>query len=66
MERLAIPWLFLGPSGSGKLTTARALIEAAHGVKLTLPLESRIFPIGDGYEARVYASPYHFEITDCP
>jgi hypothetical protein len=62
MERLSIPWLFLGPSGSGKLTTARGLIEAVHGVKLTLPLESRIFPIGDGYEARVYASPYHFEI----
>jgi hypothetical protein len=62
MERLAIPWIFTGPSGSGKLTTARTWIEAAHGVKLTLPLESRIFPVGDGYEARVYASPYHFEI----
>jgi hypothetical protein len=62
MERLHIPWLFMGPTGSGKLTQARRWIEAAHGVKLTLPLESRTFTIGDGYEARVLASPYHFEI----
>jgi hypothetical protein len=62
MERLHIPWLFLGPTGSGKLTHARKWIETAHGVTLKLPLESRIFNIGDGYEARVLASPYHFEI----
>ena len=62
MERLQIPWLFLGPSGSGKLTQARKYIEAAHGVSLKLPLESRTFTVGDGYEARVLASPYHFEI----
>lgn len=62
MDRLAIPWLFLGPSGSGKLSQARAWIEAAHGAKITLPLESRTFVVGDGYEARVLASPFHFEI----
>lgn len=62
MERLQIPWLFLGPTGSGKLTQARKWIEAAHGVSLKLPLESRTFTVGDGYEARVLASPYHFEI----
>lgn len=62
MERLAVPWMFMGPSGSGKLTHARALIEKAYGAKLTLPLEVRNFTVGDGYEARVLASPYHFEI----
>lgn len=62
MERLQIPWLFLGPSGSGKLTQARKFIEAAHGISLKLPLETRTFTVGDGYEARVLASPYHFEI----
>jgi hypothetical protein len=62
MDRLAIPWLFMGPSGSGKLSQARAWIEAAHKTKLTLPLESRTFVVGDGYEARVLTSPYHFEI----
>jgi hypothetical protein len=62
MDKLAIPWLFVGPSGSGKATQARRWIEAAHGVQLTYPLESRTFSIGDGYEARVLTSPYHFEI----
>ena len=62
MDRLAIPTLFLGPSGSGKLTQARAWIEEAHGAKIGLPLESRTFVVGDGYEARVLASPFHFEI----
>jgi hypothetical protein len=62
MDRLNIPWLFVGPSGSGKLSQARKWIEEAHGTKLVLPLESRVFQIGDGYEARVLASPYHFEI----
>lgn len=62
MDRLAIPWLFLGPSGSGKLTQARAWIEEAHGTRIKLPLESRNFVIGDGYEARVLTSPFHFEI----
>jgi hypothetical protein len=64
MEQLAVPWLFMGPSGSGKLSAARALIEAAHGKRLELPLEARMFDVkvGDGYKARVLASPYHFEI----
>jgi hypothetical protein len=62
MEKLAVPWMFLGPSGSGKLTTARKYIEAAHGKPLTLPLEAQVFNVGDGYKARVLTSPYHFEI----
>lgn len=62
MERLAVPWMFMGPSGSGKLGHARAMIEKAYGAKLLLPLESRNFTVGDGYVARVLASPYHFEI----
>lgn len=62
MNRLNIPWIFVGPSGSGKLRQARQWIEEAHQTKLTLPLESRIFHVGDGYEARVLTSPYHFEI----
>jgi hypothetical protein len=62
MERLHVPWLFMGPTGSGKLSQARRWIEAAHGVSLKLPLECRTFTVGDGYEARVLASPYHFEI----
>ena len=62
MERLAVPWMFIGPSGSGKLTQARSIIEAAYKTKLSLPLETRNFTIGDSYEARVLASPYHFEI----
>jgi len=62
MERLDIPWLCMGPSGSGKLTQLRKWIEAAHHDVLKLPLEVRNFTIGDGYEAKVLASPYHFEI----
>jgi hypothetical protein len=62
MNRLNIPWIFVGPSGSGKLRQARAWIEEAHQTTLTLPLEARTFHVGDGYEARVLTSPYHFEI----
>jgi hypothetical protein len=62
MERFNLPLLFLGPAGAGKTQEARRLIEQAHNAKLTLPLEVRNFTIGDGYEARVYTSPYHFEI----
>lgn len=62
MEWLNLPLMFLGPAGSGKTLKARELIEAAHNKKLTLPLEVRNFTIGDGYEARVYTSPHHFEI----
>ena len=62
MDRLHLPWLFLGPSGSGKLRTVRSWIETAHKTTLSLPLEVRQFTVGDGYEAKVLASPYHFEI----
>jgi hypothetical protein len=62
MERLQIPWLIIGPSGAGKLTQARKWIEEAHNGKITYPMETRNFTVGDGYEARVITSPYHFEI----
>lgn len=62
MNRLAVPWLCVGPSGSGKTSQLRRWIEEAHGTTLTYPLEVRTFSVGDGYEARVFASPYHFEI----
>jgi len=63
MDSLAIPWLFLGPSGSGKISQARKLIEAAYGISITLPLPIHVFNLGgDNYEAKVYESPYHFEI----
>ena len=54
--------LIMGPSGSGKLSQARAWIEEAYKTKLVLPFEVRNFTVGDGYEAKVLASPYHFEI----
>lgn len=62
MERLQTPWMFLGPTGSGKASQARAWIEEAHNEKITYPLEARTFTVGDSYEARVLASPHHFEI----
>lgn len=62
MQRLTTPWCFLGPSGSGKASRARAWIEDAYGVRMDYPLEQRTFSVGDGYEATVLASPYHFEI----
>jgi hypothetical protein len=62
MNKLACPWMFVGPSGSGKLTQARKWIEEANNAKLIYPLESRTFSVGDGYEAKVLTSPYHFEI----
>lgn len=62
MERLNIPWLLMGPSGTGKLSQARAWIEEAHKGKIVYPMETRTFTVGDGYEARVVTSPYHFEI----
>jgi hypothetical protein len=62
MDLLATPWCFIGPSGSGKISLARSWIERMHGAKLTYPLEVRTFSVGDGYEARVLTSPYHFEI----
>jgi hypothetical protein len=62
MEDLAVPWLFLGPTGSGKRREAHALLAAAHGVPTPLTMDTRILPVGDGYEARIFTSPYHFEI----
>lgn len=62
MDALSLPFLFLGPASSGKLSQARKLIATAHNTSLTLPLEERKFIVGDNYEARVYTSPYHFEI----
>lgn len=62
MEALSLPFMFLGPTASGKLTYARKLIESAYNTKLSLPLEQHTFTVGDNYEAKVLASPYHFEI----
>lgn len=62
MKRLDIPCLFLGPAGAGKTRTLRRCIEEDSHTTLTYPLEQRIFTVGDGYEARVFTSPYHFEI----
>jgi len=62
MERLAVPWLFMGPAGSGKMIEARSWIAAAHKATMPSPLETQILPVGDGYEARIFTSPYHFEI----
>ena len=62
MDKLATPFLIMGPSGTGKLTQARTWIEEAYKTKLTLPFEVRNFSVGDGYEAKVLASPFHFEI----
>ena len=50
MERINTSFLLLGPTSSGKLTLARKWIEEAHGGKIELPLETRTFNIGDGYE----------------
>jgi len=62
MKRLDVPFLFLGPAGSGKTKELRRLIEAENNGKITYPLEMRNFVVGDNYEARVFTSPYHFEI----
>jgi len=62
MKRLDIPFLFLGPAGAGKTRTLRRFLEEDSKATLTYPLEQRIFTVGDGYEARVLTSPYHFEI----
>jgi hypothetical protein len=62
MKRLDIPFLCLGPAGVGKTKAFRQILEEEHKTTLTYPLEQRTFTIGDGYEARVLASPFHFEI----
>ena len=62
MKRLDIPFMFIGPAGSGKTKELRWLIEEENKGKITYPLETRIFTVGDSYESRVFTSPYHFEI----
>lgn len=60
MERLHVPWIFIGPSGTGKTKLAREWISEAYSTELSY--ESRIFTVGDDYSAKVVASPHHFEI----
>jgi len=60
MASLSIPWVFVGPAGSGKLQKARALIEEAY--KCPLTFETRVFTVADDYTVYVTASPHHFEI----
>jgi len=62
MKRLDIPYMFIGPAGSGKTKELRRLIEEANNGQISYPLETRTFTVGDSYEARVFTSPYHFEI----
>ena len=62
MKRLDIPFLCLGPAGVGKTKAFRQMLEEEHKTTFTYPLEQRTFTVGDGYEARVLASPFHFEI----
>ena len=54
--------MFIGPAGSGKTKELRRIIEEEVNGKITYPLETRTFTVGDSYEARVFTSPYHFEI----
>jgi len=60
MDRLHVPWIFVGPSGTGKTKLARQWISEAYSTELSY--ESRIFNVGDDYSAKVVASPHHFEI----
>lgn len=62
MKRLDVPFMFIGPAGSGKTKELRRLIEDENKGTITYPLETRTFTVGDSYEARVFTSPYHFEI----
>jgi len=60
MAMLAVPWLLVGPAGSGKIRLARSWIEEAY--KTPLILETRTFTIADDYTVTVAASAHHFEI----
>jgi len=60
MTSLSVPWIFVGPAGSGKLQLARSWIEAAYKTPLTF--ETRTFTVADDYTVRVCASAHHFEI----
>lgn len=60
MATLAVPWLLVGPAGSGKIRLARSWIEAAYKTPLTL--ETRTFTVADDYTVTVAASAHHFEI----
>lgn len=64
MERLAFPWLFIGPAGTGKTQSARKMLADGLGVTEAevYPKDIRMFKVGDDYECRVYCSPYHFEL----
>jgi len=60
MATLSVPWMFIGPAGSGKLQKARSWIQDAY--KHPLTFESRTFTVADDYTVHVNASPHHFEI----
>jgi hypothetical protein len=60
MTSLAVPWIFVGPAGTGKLQLARSWIETAY--KTPLAFETRTFSVADDYTVRVTASAHHFEI----
>jgi hypothetical protein len=60
MATLAVPWLLVGPAGSGKTRLARAWIEETYKTPLTL--ETRTFTVADDYTVTVAASAHHFEI----
>lgn len=60
MTTLAVPWLLVGPAGSGKIRLARSWIEEAY--KTPLVLETRTFTVADDYTVTVAASAHHFEI----
>jgi hypothetical protein len=60
MATLAVPWLLVGPAGSGKIRLARSWIEEAY--KTPLVLETRTFTVADDYTVTVAASAHHFEI----